>query len=436
MSPLDTCGSAVQFVRERTEGTHLLWENRRLTASAVVNRSCWLIPACIVLVMALHGCLAPIAMHRAVLEYDHTVGQVEAEMLLLNIARAKQGHPIHFTVVSNVAATFDFRANGGLGGQLFDGGGEVFAKNFYTFNLGASVAENPTVSIIPVQGEEFTKRLLTPMDESKFQFLINQGIEPAIILRLMARGIGVEQGGFRSFLLNLPHQRDEYQEFRRRILHLSALNAARQLHVGPIVYEEPWPLPLEHPLSSQAFDKGYRWVAHQIPLAPRLSRPVSGRIVITNYDVAKLSNDERRELQQDAERYPWNYVLVDIRPGFPGGDYPWHGQIKLRSFNAMLAFVARGMEEEPEFVVEPDMRSGPVARNPVSTLPVRETDSRAPESVFAVELGGRWYNLDLGERDPAQASWNREAFVLLSQLYQMTVTDVGSAPALPITIAK
>src|SRR5882672_4634381 len=36
----------------------------------------------------LTGCLSPIAMHRAVIEYDRTVSYVEADLLLLNIARA------------------------------------------------------------------------------------------------------------------------------------------------------------------------------------------------------------------------------------------------------------------------------------------------------------------------------------------------------------
>lgn len=236
--------------------------------------------------------------------------------------------------------------------------------------------------------------------------------------------------------MNLPHLRDEYSEFRRRMLHLSALNLARQLYVGPVEYEEPWPLPLDHPLTTQAFDKGYRWASIQLNETPVLTRHVVGRIAVTNYDPAKRSNEERRRLQQDAARYPRNYVLVDIRPEFPGGDSPWHGQIKLRSFNAILGFVARTMEEEPEFAVETDTRSRTVLRNPTTTLLVRETDRRPSESVFAVELDGRWDSLDEGGQAHDQANWNREAFVLLNQLYQMTVTDVGKSPAVPITIAK
>ncbi len=385
---------------------------------------------------SLAGCLSPLAMHRAVIEYDRTVNQVEAEMLLLNIARAKQGQPLHFTAISNVAATFDFRTNGGVGGQVFESSGPVFAKNFYTLNFGASVAENPTVSIIPVQGEDFTKRILTPMDETKFDFLVSQGVEPAIVLRLMARGLAIESDGKRMFYLNMPHRREEYREFRRRVLHLSALNLSRALHIGPVTFEESWPLPLDHPMTGQALDKGYQWVREGEGTV-RLSRQVVGRLAITNYDPGSLANEERRQLQKEAERYPRNYVLVDIRPGYPGGEYPWHGQIKLRSFNAMLGFLARGIADEPEFDVEPDPRSGPVLRNPTRTLAIMESSSRPPDAVFAAELGGRWYAIDSGlESDGEARGWNREAFELLSQLYQMTVTDVARVPTLPITIAK
>ena len=286
--------------------------------------------------------LSPLGMYRAVIEYDRTVHQVEAEMLLLNIARAKQGQPLHFTAISNVAATFDFRTNGGVGGQVFQNGGPVFAKNFYTFNLGASVAENPTVSIIPVQGEDFTKRILTPMDETKLDFLVAQGIEPAIVLRLMARGLSVESDGKRRFYLNMPHRREEYREFRQRVLHLSSLNLARALHIGPIMFEEPWPLPIDHPMTGQALGKGYRWVQGGVGSA-HLTMRVVGRLAITNYDPASLPNEERRQLQEEADRYARSYVLVDIRPGHPGGDYPWYGQIKLRSFNAMLGFLRAGL---------------------------------------------------------------------------------------------
>ncbi|MCP9453427.1 MAG: hypothetical protein NNA23_12175 [Nitrospira sp.] len=392
---------------------------------------------CVLMAMlSLSGCLSPVAMHRAVIEYDRTVNAVEAEMLLLNIARAKQGQPRHFTAISSVAATFDFRSNAGFGSQLFAPSGPVFARNFFLFNLGATVAENPTVSIVPVQGEDFTKRILTPMDETQLDFLLAQGVEPAIVLRLMGRGLAVEEDGKRTFYLNMPHRPDEYREFRRRVLHLSALNLARRLHVGFVTFEEIWPLPLDHPMTSQALEKGYQ-LRQDDNSRPYLAKRVIGRLAITNYDPMVLTNEERRRLVLKAERYPRNYVLVDIRPNYPGGDYPWHGQIKLRSFNAMLEFLARGIEAEPEFDVPPDPRSGPVLRNPVKTLAILESATKPTDAVFAAELEGRWYALDnRAEGQGDVQRWNREAFELMSQLYQMTVTDVAKVQGLPITIAK
>ena len=165
------------------------------------------------------GCLSPIAMHRAVLEYDRTVNQVEAELLLLNIARARHYHPVHFTAVSSVAATFDFRVNAGILGRI----GPSPRDAPVNLEFGSSVAENPTITIVPISGEEFTKRILRPLEESQFEFLAHQGFDINMILRLMARGITVEGHKEATVLFNDPSRKEEYQEFRRRLLHLSAL---------------------------------------------------------------------------------------------------------------------------------------------------------------------------------------------------------------------
>ena len=120
----------------------------------------------LVLVLMLGACVGPPSLHQSVLGYDETISRLEREMLLLNIARVRNELPIHFTVTTSIAATFDYRVNAGVVGALLNPG-----ANTYTFSLGASAAENPTLSIVPIQGEEFTRRILTPMDENKFEFL-------------------------------------------------------------------------------------------------------------------------------------------------------------------------------------------------------------------------------------------------------------------------
>ena len=55
--------------------------------------------------------LGPVSLHEAVIGYDRTVGRIEWEMLLLNIARLRDHLPVHFTVTSSIAATFNYQTN-------------------------------------------------------------------------------------------------------------------------------------------------------------------------------------------------------------------------------------------------------------------------------------------------------------------------------------
>ena len=63
--------------------------------------------------LAVTGCLSPITLNRAVTTYDEAITNAISKQLLINIARAHQHQPIHFTGVSNIAATFDFRVSAG-----------------------------------------------------------------------------------------------------------------------------------------------------------------------------------------------------------------------------------------------------------------------------------------------------------------------------------
>jgi hypothetical protein len=144
-----------------------------------------------------------------------------------------------------------------------------------------------------------------------------------------------------------------------------------------------------------------------------------------------LSNEERRRLHDEAEAGPFNEIMVDIRPGHPGGEYPVRGKLRLRSFANVLTFLGRNIAEEPEYDVPPDPRTPPISENPVHTLDILETD-RLPVGVdLSVALNGYHYAV----RPQAGYQWNRKAFSLLYQLFQMTVSAVPQAgPA--ITISK
>jgi len=395
-----------------------------------------LIPVCLVL---LTGCLSPIAMHKAVIEYDRTVSYVEADLLLLNIARARHHRPVHFTAVSSVAATFDFRTSAGITGGF--GPAPEAAERAINLEYSTSVAENPTITIVPITGEEFTKRVLRPLDEDKLEFLVRQGYDINMVLRLMARGIALDNGRGPVVLFNAPSQGEDYIEFRRRLLHLAGLDAERKLFVGPILFEESHTVRTNRPPNPDevvgALEKGFRWDGDSEGKVHTVRRKAIGRLLIANYDPAGLSNEERWKLHEDAQRFPPDYVMVDIRSGLPGGEYPLKGAILLRSMNAIIAFVARSIEEEPETMVSPDPRTTTVVRNPAQTLEIEESASQPEDVEFSVPFDGRYYSIRKYPVSQGMVpSWNQEAFAVLSNLFQMTVTDLTKYPTPAIAIAK
>ena len=183
----------------------------------------------------------------------------------------------------------------------------------------------------------------------------------------------------------------------------------------------------------QALGKGYKW-SEGLGGRYQLSRI---RFLIANYNPELVPMDERAQLFNKFKEWPPNDILVDIRPGYPGGDYPIQGKLSLRSFNEILEFIARGLGEQPEFGVEPDPRTGPVGTNPSQTLAIVETARRPEHAAVLVQYDGRFYALE-GSHDGGMTDlvrWNLQAFRLLSQLFQMTVTSQAVPPP-GIAIAK
>lgn len=386
--------------------------------------------AVILLQLSMAGCLSPISLERSVVAYDHAVTNALTQQLMLNIARAHHHHSIHFTAVSNIAATFDFRINAGATPPLGAiTGGEALSPIF-----GASIAENPTISIVPVEGEDFTKRLLTPFQESKLTLLLRQGVDMDLLLRLMAAQLRIPNDLGEIVYYNRPSVKDGYTVFRQVVLHLSSLQDRNFLFVEPLVYEKTWEIPIAS-VSGQDFEvleKQYEIIVEPSREKYLLKKRILGRILITNYDPEKLTNAERTALNLKADRWPPNDLTVDIRPEYPGGEYPIQGVFRLRSFHAMLNFLGRSILEEPEYDVPKDPRTPPVLENPVRTLNIHEAMSAPSDSPLVVKYNGHYYYIAEGPED----TWNREAFRLLYQLFQMTVSEVSRVGAPSITIAK
>jgi hypothetical protein len=163
----------------------------------------------------------------------------------------------------------------------------------------------------------------------------------------------------------------------------------------------------------------------------KASKLTQGRVVITNYDPLRLSDEERWGLNERIKRSPANLVYVEIAPGHPGGDFPLRGAIKLRSFGGIIKFVAEGIGEIPEFDVQPDPRTGPskvAIENRPTTLAIKVTKAAPSAHVPSIRYRGQYFSV-------ADTDWDRRNFRTLSILNQTTLGDVKGV-GIPITISK
>jgi hypothetical protein len=382
-----------------------------------------------VITVAISGCVGPPVLERQVLGYDEVTKTLDEKLLLLNIARVSNQEPVHFTSTSSIAATFNWTATLGVSGEVTESKG----TNFLNLNIGGSASENPTFSISPISGKEFTERVATPFQDTIFEFLVFQGGRIDQAMRLMGAGIEVQKpdGRFVRFIENDPRRPKEYEEFRRIAAHLQWLNDNRELFVRPLVFNETLIADFKNTPRAEdinnGFNMGLRW--RQKPNGNyELTRLKGGRIVVANFDPMALSDRQRLELDEKIKKNPSGFVYLDIEPNGPGGDLPIQGAIKLRSMFQILNFIATGIRIAPEFEVSANVPVEETNAGATATLKINITESPPSQRLPIVYYDGHYYSVN-------DTVWDRTTFLILSILFQTTIgrpENVG----IPITISK
>lgn len=386
------------------------------------------------------GCASPVVIDEAVLSYDKALSRVRSELLLLNVARARAGLPLNGSEVSGVTASFEFEASTDVTGGIAPLGVAEGAAGGLELGVTARATEAPTLSIVPLQGEAFTRRLLEPIPDRTFEFLHHRGVRLGLLLRLLGQAFVLEVdpapdgASTRTVIANDPAHREQFFEFRRRVDVLDELARAGRLELGPIARREEWRPPADAGLEdlTHMLDHGFELVKDA--QGPLLFRRVEGRILLSSYDPDLRSEAERAELAERARLFPPGFVLVDVAPA--AGEQEerrLRGWLKLRSLQQVLDFVARGIDPTYEDLLPPRV-PGAIASapQPVRTLIVLEAPSAPDDAAVAVELHGRWYSLPpLPPGAPAMDDWNHRAFTVLMDLWQLTTRSPGAPlPAL------
>ncbi len=115
--------------------------------------------------------------------YNDAIVATNSEQELAMIVRMRYGLATSQLAVSSITANVRFSAS--LRTQAGFGPSENYAGNIIPFSGGVTYDENPTISYVPVQGEDHIRRLMSPIPLALLVPLMNSGVETAQLLTLL-----------------------------------------------------------------------------------------------------------------------------------------------------------------------------------------------------------------------------------------------------------
>jgi len=143
--------------------------------------------------LALAGCLGACAFERTIGEhaigYNRTVEQATDALMLMNILRARDQAPLHFTTIGNIRGGFSVGASLGYDGSTGLGSGLVG---------GLSGSSNPGFDIGPLDRQEFARGIMRPLDPALFRVLWDRNMPDQLLIYLLVSRFDEGPGGRRA----------------------------------------------------------------------------------------------------------------------------------------------------------------------------------------------------------------------------------------------
>lgn len=142
----------------------------------------------ILLVSATQGCalVGPSTLSRGRVAYAEVIAETNAEQSLATLVRMRYGAPWVLVAVSSVTAQVHFNANARA--EFGVGPKANYAGALVPLSGGVAYDENPTISYLPVQGDNHLRQLLSPIPPELLVPILNVSldIEDSLTLLVMS----------------------------------------------------------------------------------------------------------------------------------------------------------------------------------------------------------------------------------------------------------
>ena len=116
-------------------------------------------------------------------DYNRVIADTRNEMILLNIVRASEGEPTHYSALSSVSGNLSIgaSADASLSGIIdnIDAGA----------GTGISVRSSPSFQIIPLNTQDFATGILRPIEPNVVALFLSQGWNQNLLAALMVESV-------------------------------------------------------------------------------------------------------------------------------------------------------------------------------------------------------------------------------------------------------
>ena len=152
--------------------------------------------------------------------YAEVINRTEDEEILNVIVRMRYDET--FGMISVVSVTANLRFSAQVGTNIGIGNSNDYAGNLVPLSAGVAYEENPTISYVPLSGEDFMRRMFSPVSLSEWFLVSSHARHPGQIFDLAVRRIN----GLKNSLLEQKASPDfaRFLKLYDRLRRADALN--------------------------------------------------------------------------------------------------------------------------------------------------------------------------------------------------------------------
>lgn len=153
----------------------------------------WGVVGC--LLVSVSGCaIGPTALRGSRPEYNRVIQQTEKEELLLNIVRLRYGEHIKFLQVSSIVSTLNVGASVNANATVPFGTqarlDNISGANVAAVGGGLNYSETPTITYVPVEGQQFATQILRGASVDNLIALLQSGWDIDRVMALVIDRMG------------------------------------------------------------------------------------------------------------------------------------------------------------------------------------------------------------------------------------------------------